>query len=47
MGGVQMGWGGGVGKRGNVCLVNGEDGERLQSKLSPNFETMREGFFLF
>ncbi len=37
MGGVQVVWGGGLGKGGGECLVNGGDGERLLSKLSPTF----------
>ncbi len=31
MGGVQLGWGGGVGKWGDECSVNGGDEERLLS----------------
>ncbi len=37
MGGVQVGWGRGVGKLEDECSVNGGDAKRLLSKLSPTF----------
>ncbi len=37
MGGVQVGFGGGVGKWGEECSVDGGDGERLLSKLPQPF----------
>ncbi len=36
IGGVQVGWGRGVGERGDECLVIGGDGERLLPKLFPS-----------
>ncbi len=37
MSGVQVEWEGEVGKWGDECSVNGGDGERLLSTLSPTF----------
>ncbi len=41
MGGVQVGWGGGMIEIwGDECSVSGRDGERLLYKLSPTLKTI-------